>query len=314
MKDNSFSAAADKFFDAQISEWKLAHDNFEALKGVESREIEVDGTVVRVQFNPARIVSSGAKVDAETIKKRKCFLCAENRPAEQRELPWGDNYLILVNPFPIFPRHLTIPDRRHTDQKIEGRIADMVSLAADLKGYTVFYNGPKCGASAPDHMHFQAGNSDFLPLSGMLETADLQPLIVEPDGEAVLSVALNLPMNMFVIDATDADAAQRLFDRLTSAMTVNEDDTEPMMNVLCYVAEEGEARVVIIPRKRHRPSFYGTEGEGCMLISPASVDLGGVFITPREADFKRIDSTIINKIYEELCLNNDEISEIIDRL
>ena len=314
MAEKVTSQLVDAFLLEQLAEWEQARNNFAALSGVKVKELDVDGMKIKVQFNPARIVSSAAKVDAKSLKERKCFLCAANRPAVQRGIDWGEKYTILINPFPIFPRHLTIPDINHVDQLIHGRIADMVSLAADLKGYTVFYNGPKCGASAPDHMHFQAGNSDFLTIGKTLEEAELVPLQVMDDGEAVLSVAQDLPLNMFIIDTTDAHAAQDLFNKLYAAMPAPEGEKEPMMNILCYLTEDEEVRLVVIPRKRHRPSFYGTEGENSMLLSPASVDMGGVFITPLEKDFNRLDADLVRQVYEELCLNDDEMNDIIQKL
>lgn len=314
MAEKVTSQLVDAFLLEQLAEWEQARNNFAALSGVKVKELDVDGMKIKVQFNPARIVSSAAKVDAKSLKERKCFLCAANRPAVQRGIDWGEKYTILINPFPIFPRHLTIPDKNHVDQLIKGRIADMVSLAADLKGYTVFYNGPKCGASAPDHMHFQAGNSDFLTIGKVLEDAELVPLQVVDDGEAVLSVVQDIPLNMFIIDTTDAHAAQDLFGRLYDAMTIQEGEKEPMMNILCYFTEDEEVRLVVIPRKRHRPSFYGTEGENSMLLSPASVDMGGVFITPLEKDFNRLDADLVRQVYEELCLNDDEMNDIIQKL
>ncbi|MGM9860312.1 MAG: DUF4922 domain-containing protein [Muribaculaceae bacterium] len=300
------SQQIDQFIASQIAEWPMAAGNFEALKGVKVKEVALPGWTVKVQFNPARIVSSSAKVDAKSLKERKCFLCKENRPEVQRGIDYG-KYTILINPFPIFPRHLTIPDRSHTDQLISGRIADMMTLAAQLDEYTVFYNGPRCGASAPDHMHFQAGNSDFLTLGEALESADLKT--VATDGDAVLAVVDSLPLKVFVIDATDPAAGERLFDRLYRAIPVPEGEKEPMMNLLCFATPAG-VRLVVIPRKRHRPSFYGTEGEGTMLLSPASVDMGGVFITPLEKDFNALDADKILQVLEELCLNASEIIEI----
>ena len=290
----------DTFINAQLAEWPLAAANFKALENVEVKEIDMPGMPMKVQFNPARIVSSGAKVDAASLKARKCFLCDANRPSEQRGIAWGGRYTILVNPFPIFPRHLTIPDNSHTLQLIKGRIADMARLVSELSGYTVFYNGPKCGASAPDHMHFQAGNSDFLTIGDAVENAELQT-IAEADG-AILSLAAGLPLNVFVIDSTSAESAEIIFDRLYEALPVGEGDTEPMMNVLCYATAAG-VRTLVVPRKKHRPSFYGTEGSECMLLSPASVDMGGVFITPRREDFERLDSDIIRRVFDELCLS-----------
>lgn len=311
MAEKVTSAQINDFINAQIAEWPTAAGNFEALKGVKVKEVALPGWTVKVQFNPARIVSSAAKVDAKSLKERKCFLCAQNRPDVQRGISWGDKYTILINPFPIFPRHLTIPDDGHVDQLIEGRIADMMRLAQQLDEYTVFYNGPRCGASAPDHMHFQAGNSDFLTLGEALEAAELKT--VATDGDSVLALVDTLPLKVFVIDADTPEAGQRLFSRLYAAIPVPEGEREPMMNLLCYATAAG-VRLVVIPRKRHRPSFYGTEGEGTMLLSPASVDMGGVFITPLEKDFNALDADKICQVLDELCLSEDEINQIAQNI
>ncbi len=294
------------FFETQLAAWPMAAANFEALGGVKVKELDVNGMPFKVQFNPARMASSGAKVDAASLKARPCFLCEKNRPEVQIGIEWNDRYTILVNPFPIFHRHLTIPDTSHTDQLIAGRIADMMGLAAELNGYTVFYNGPRCGASAPDHMHFQAGNSDFLTIAPAIENAELKTIAA--DGDATLSLVDTLPVKVFVIDAADHSAGERLFGRLLEAMPVPEGEREPMLNLLCYSPPAGE-RLVVIPRKRHRPACYGTDN-GCMLISPASVDVGGVFIPPRPEDFERMDQAAIASILDEVCLTAEEIGEI----
>lgn len=307
------TAQADKLIAEQLTEWPTAADNYNALAGVKVKDVDVDGMHIKVQFNPARIVSSSAKIDAKSLKARKCFLCGANRPEVQRGIEWGPDgkYIVLINPFPIFPRHLTIPDQSHVDQLIADRVEDMMDLASDLDGYTVFYNGPKCGASAPDHMHFQAGNSEFLTIDENLSGANLQT--VAEDNGAVLAVVDDIPMRVFVIDATDHKAGARLFGRLYKAMPVPEGEKEPMLNLLCYTTPEG-VRLVVIPRKRHRPSFYGTEGDGCMLLSPASVDMGGVFITPLEKDFNKLDADIIRNIFDELCLSRAEIDAIAEKI
>ena len=307
------SQQINRFLEEQLAVWPMAADNFKALGGVKVKDLDVDGMKIKVQFNPARIVSSSAKVDAKSLKERKCFLCAENRPEIQTGIEWGEDgkYIILINPFPIFPRHLTIPDQRHVDQLIVDRIKDMMDLAAELDEYTVFYNGPKCGASAPDHMHFQAGNSDFLTIGEALENAE-HKVIVEEDG-ATLALVDSLPLNVFVIDATDHKTGARLFGRLYNALPVPKGEKEPMMNLLCFTTPAG-VRLVVIPRKRHRPSFYGMETEEQMLISPASVDMGGVFITPLEKDYNRVDADVIRKIFDELCLSNEEIEHIASEI
>lgn len=293
------------FITAQRAEWPLATRNFDALEGVEVRSIAMPGMDIKVQFNPARIVSSGAKVDARSLAERPCFLCEKNRPAEQRGIDWR-GYTVLVNPFPIFPRHLTIPAVVHTPQRIQGRVADMLALAAELPGYTVFYNGPRCGASAPDHMHFQAGNSDFLPIWQALDAAPLRT--VADDGAGTrLSVCTALPVNVFVVDAATPEAGERMFDRLYRVLPEGEE--EPMMNLLA-----AGSRLVVVPRKRHRPSFYGTEGEGCMLLSPASVDMGGAFITPRREDFDRLDAQLLARVFDELCLDTEQIEVISNKV
>ena len=298
------SSQVNEFIKAQIVEWPIAAGNFAALTNVKIKEFDVDGMRIKVQFNPARIVSSAAKVDADSLKTRKCFLCAENRPEEQRRLPWkGDEYSILINPYPIFPRHLTISSNNHRDQLIKGRMADMIRLASELDEYTVFYNGPKCGASAPDHMHFQAGNSDFLTLAENLEAVE-HNVLAQIEG-STLSFVDKYPMKMFVIDAINPDHGEMLFNRLYAALPLPVGESEPMMNILAYSAPFG-VRIVVIPRKRHRPSFYGMEGDGCMVLSPASVDMGGVFITPRQQDFERIDKNLVRRVYKELCLSQKE--------
>lgn len=303
----SLSDKVDRLFEEQLAEWPLAAANYKALDNVELKEFELSGMPIKAQFNPARAVSSSAKVDAASVKARKCFLCEENRPAKQRGIIWQDKYVILVNPYPIFRRHLTIPDLTHTDQRIDGRIADMMRLAYELEGYTVFYNGPRCGASAPDHMHFQAGNSDFLTISEALEHTELKEIAT--DGESTLSLADKLPIRVFVIDAANPEEGQSLFSRLYKALPVPEGEAEPMMNILAFATPAG-VRLVVIPRKRHRPSFYGTEGDDCMLLSPASVDMGGVFITPRPQDFARLDAATVLRVLNELCLSETEINNI----
>ncbi len=187
----------------------------------------------------------------------------------------------------------------------------MLRLASELEGYTVFYNGPRCGASAPDHMHFQAGNSDFLTISESLDGACLRP--VASDGDSTLSVCASPALSVFVIDSTTPEAGQRMFGRLSAALPLPEGEDEPMLNMLAYAAAGG-TRLVVVPRKRHRPSFYGTEGEGCMLLSPASVDMGGAFITPRREDFGRLDADVLMQVFDELCLDSEEILNIANNV
>lgn len=285
---------AEKFLSRQLETWTTARDNYAALGDVAVRELPCG---IRVQFNPARMVSTGAKMDADTLKTRKCFLCRSNRPIQQTCIDCGD-YEFLVNPFPIFPRHFTIPTKTHTDQGLRGRIADMARFARELPGYTVFYNGPHCGASAPDHAHFQAGNSDFLPI---------WDAIGDFPCDAATALGVFGEMGVIAFKSTDISLIGKFFERLCGMLPPDTD--EPMLNALMR-SDGDEFTMVVIPRKRHRPSFYGT-GEGQMVVSPASVDLGGVFITPRKEDFDTIDCTTVAKIIDELCYSPSEVQAIV---
>ena len=299
------------FLARQIEVWDTARDNYSALGNVKVKEFELGRAAVKVQFNPARIVSSAAKVDTKSIKERKCFLCADNRPAVQEGLEWGD-YTILVNPFPIFPKHLTIPANEHVPQLIRGRISDMMRLAETLEGYVVFYNGPKCGASAPDHMHFQAGNEGFMPVSGWLKDAVKTGIIHSGDARLCV-VESGMPQSCFVIEASSVKGGSCVFDALYSALDIPEGESEPMLNILCVYCK-GVWNLLVFPRKKHRPDCYFKEGDGNILISPASVDMGGVFITPLEKDFNKITAADIQGIYDEVCLSKEEVNLIAAKI
>lgn len=296
------------FITSQLERWETARNNYEALKGVKVKEIDLNGTLYKVQFNPARIVSSGAKVDPKAISQRKCFLCAQNRPEVQEGIAWGGHYDILVNPFPIFPRHLTIPDSAHVDQRIKGRILAMMELAAKLPDFTIFYNGPKCGASAPDHAHFQAGNKGFMPIEEQVKQKRMT--LLDQQGEATLSLMDDAPRTTLVIHTKVLADGVTLFDRLYNRLPMKADDTEPMMNVLAMYDASTGWTVCIFPRIKHRPDCYYAEGDERLLSSPASVDLGGVFILPIEEDFNKINASLLASILEEICLSGEAIKQL----
>lgn len=287
----------------QLATWETARANYAALAGVRVKELDVDGTPYKVQFNPARIVSSAARVDAKSISERKCFLCSGNLPPEQKGIPFGGHYRILVNPFPIFPRHLTIPDTEHVPQRIASRFPDMLDLARLLTDYTVFYNGPHCGASAPDHAHFQAGNRGFLPIEKTWRTQVAGK--VTDYGQAILWQLDDAPRTTLVIESAEKEDAEKLFSLLYRSLPVKPGEEEPMMNVLARY-EVDRWTVFVFPRRKHRPDCYNAEGEANLLISPASVDLGGVFITPVEKDFQKITAEDVKRILGEVCLSADE--------
>ncbi|MGN0214636.1 MAG: DUF4922 domain-containing protein [Muribaculaceae bacterium] len=301
----------EEFFTAQLAEWQMAADSFAALKQVKMKTVKVGNATFKAQFNPARIHSSAAKVDAASLKARKCFLCDVNRPAEQHSLQWDENYKILVNPYPIFPKHLTVPSCCHTAQSINGRITHMMELAQVLDNYEVFYNGPHCGASAPDHMHFQAGNKGFMTWLDDLKFAVLEQVCCKAD--ATMSIVDGLARASVVIKATTIEGGVSLFEQLLACLPVIDGESEPMLNVLCSFGS-GEWTITVFPRKKHRPSCYGTDGDDKILISPASVDMGGVLALPLEKDFEKIGEKEIKTIFNEVCYSADEISSMLQKL
>lgn len=300
----------EKLIQNQISEWPLAAQNFDALAKVQSKDIDVRGIRYRAQFNPARITSSAAKVDTKSIQERKCFLCSANRPKEQMGIRHGE-YEILINPFPIFPRHLTIPDVSHVDQVISGRVGDMLEFAELLSDYVIFYNGPKCGASAPDHMHFQAGNKGFLGIEKDVE--ELGKELIFTHKSASVYVLDDSPRNALIFKSNDISDLEEAFNKVYELLPLHEDDIEPMMNILAWFAN-GEWILAVLPRVKHRPSCFFAETDAKMTISPASVDLGGVFITPIESDFNRIDSSKIDEILSEVSMSKAELLEYLTPL
>jgi len=298
-KEMKLNTQIKNLFNSQIGDWGLARTNFEGLKTVQTKSFSFGDFDVKVQFNPARIVSSGAKVDAKTIAERKCFLCAENRPAEQREIEFG-NYEILVNPFPIFPEHFTIPRKEHVDQQILPYFADMLELARAMDDYLIFYNGPKCGASAPDHLHFQAGTKDFLPLVNdykRLKNTHTN-LLVTTEKMQLLQMK-NYLRTVYCIESVDIESAKDAFENLSLTLSKGE-GTEPMMNVICFY-ENNKWFIFILPRKAFRPWQYTAEGDKQLLVSPATVEMCGIFITPVEAHFDRITKKDIESIFEQIA-------------
>jgi ATP adenylyltransferase/5',5'''-P-1,P-4-tetraphosphate phosphorylase II len=283
---------------SQIEDWELARTNFAGLKTVQTKSFSFGDFDVKVQFNPARIVSSGAKVDAKTIAERKCFLCAENRPAEQDGIVFGD-YEILVNPFPIFPEHFTIPRKEHVDQQILPYFADMLELAKAMDDYLLFYNGSKCGASAPDHMHFQAGTKDFLPLVNDYKRlkATHTDLLVTTEKMQLFQMK-NYMRTVYCIESNDVESAKDAFEKLYFHFQ-GEKNIEPLMNIVCLF-ENNKWYVFVLPRKAFRPWQYTAEGDKQLLVSPATVEMCGIFITPIEAHFERITKEDVESILEQV--------------
>ncbi|MCI0523325.1 MAG: DUF4922 domain-containing protein [Bacteroidales bacterium] len=306
---SDYSARVGELFNEQLKEWGLARDNYLQLNNVVTRKFSYPLFDLFVQFNPGRITSSAAKVDTRSIEARPCFLCEKNRPAQQRGVEYEDDYIILVNPFPIFRQHLTIVSEWHIDQRIAPNFMTMLDLARSLPEYSVFYNGPQCGASAPDHLHFQAGNRGFMPVESDFGKKALCRIQAVNDGIELWSWE-EYRRGILTLKGTDKDALTGAFEKFYVRFELMQRDRpEPMLNIITYYSE-GNWIIHIIPRKLHRPSCFFAEGNEKIVLSPASVDMGGVLITPREEDYLKITSGDINDILDEVCLSEDEIESL----
>lgn len=308
-----FSDRINDLFSSQLRDWELARVNYGQLAGVSTRKINFGSFDVFIQFNPGRIRSSAAKVDARSIEERPCFLCELNRPAEQKGVSFEGGLTILVNPYPIFERHLTIASELHKDQRIASNLLLMLSLAEALPTYTIFYNGPQCGASAPDHFHFQAGSRGFIPIENDFISGKHTRLISGSEGKEIW-LWTGYKRGIITLSGSDrgvlADCFGRLLDKLSDAGSGTD---EPMLNILAAYQQQGWV-LHILPRKKHRPSQFYLEGREQILISPAAVDLGGVIITPREEDFNRITQADLEDIFAQVCYDEEELSCIINAI
>ena len=295
------SADAVRFLEEQLEEWPLARHNYEGLAHVRSRKINMRGGYLRVQYNPARIRSTAAEVDKESIQKRPCFLCEANQPPEQRRLPFGDNYWLMVNPYPIFPRHFTIASRWHAPQSIFYRYTEMLQMAQSLDEFVIFYNGPRCGASAPDHAHFQAGNKGFLPVEKQWREKCWR--LSKPNRELQRYMAYLYYITMEVWETSNIETAREVFENFYYSEMKENRSEEPMMNLLVwYDKKEGKWCTACFLRRSHRPKCYYAEGDDKLLVSPAAVDFGGVIVLPRLEDYRKITATHIRHMMKEIEL------------
>lgn len=270
----------DLLFSSQREEWKLLNDNCEQMSNIEMKTLAWESDVeIILQYNPSRFISASAKVDEKSIKERKCFLCAENRPQEQKGISFLDKYMILCNPYPILHNHLTIPLHSHVPQLIGKKMNDMLSLVELLPNYIIFYNGPKCGASAPDHFHLQAGLKNEILLKS----------------ENWLRSCLRIESE------TKDEAEDRFNDVYNYLKTHQQHEDEPMMNIISFM--ENEKYIIhVFPRKLHRPWQFFAEGKDKLLISPGALDMAGMFITPRKEDFDKINREDIEDIYSQVSM------------
>ena len=299
-----------RFFESELKTWPDAAARYQALaEQVQMRDLPLGGDIrLRVQFNPSRIVSTGASIDAATLERRPCFLCSENRPAQQHALRAVRGMSLLVNPFPILPRHFTLPSLRHEPQRLGEHFLTMQRLAWNMPSLMVFYNGPLCGASCPDHLHLQVGSRGVAPLE-----ADWARYASRLYPDRACQLLADYACPVFVLRSASPAAGVEPFRRLEAALPIHEGETEPRMNVVCW-RQENELVTLVFPRKKHRPDCYSApEGER-LLVSPGALDMCGLLITPRQEDFQRLTPERAAAILREVTMSPEELQPILETL
>ncbi len=308
------SARARALVAHQRAQWSVASNNYASLSRVDTRTFRFGGTTILCQHNPERIRSSDAKTDGASIAARPCFLCVDNRPIEQSVIPFGRGYAVLCNPFPIFPEHLTLPSHLHKDQRISGKIPVFLNALKGFSDFVVFYNGPATGASAPDHFHFQAGSKGVLPLEGELEQlpgAVTLPLC-ETDATQIFT-AENALRRMLVFRGSNPAGLARTLRRTIGLLPKPSQGSEPMLNLLGWHNAKGYT-VVLFPRSVQRPYQYFATGDDRLLVSPATVELGGLVVLPRKEDFLKITNEDLRSIFEQVTLNGVDFTQLTQRI
>lgn len=312
----------DNFIDRQLSAWPEVKARFDGLSEVSTRHIKVGGLDVTLQHNPARIASATAKTDAASLKKRACFLCVENEPAEQQRFALttssGGEYYVQINPFPIFPKHIVIPSREHTPQSIRGRFEDMLDLADEYQSHTFFYNGPQCGASAPDHHHFQACPRGLMPLECAVEAAlegqsDVRlDHILNEDGAVLLRCGC-FTRGIYVLSAPTSEAMSRLFYHILECAPLKPEDDEPRFNLFAYRTTDA-FRVIVILRDKHLSHHYFSDGPDQLTMSLGCADMTGFVIVSVPDDYAKLTPELLGEMLDEVSISEEDEALFLARL
>lgn len=300
-----WSIAIKKFFEDQKIEWPLLKSNYESLSNVTYRNVVIDGITITLQNNPNRIISTSADVSTSHINSRPCFLCLNNLPLEQKGLEYGKYYLVLCNPYPIFEEHFTIVHRKHIPQNITNNFDDFLDIAQKLGfRYSVFYNGPKCGASAPDHLHFQAAINGTIPIENNIEQIKNSKNRLITDKVEITFIENFLRYGFLFESKSKGDLNETFRILIRSFKNISTPNEEPMINIISSYSEE-MWHVFIFPRKQHRPKQYFENGNKKIIVSPAAIDMGGMIILPRKEDYEKINSNDLIDIYSQVTITKE---------
>lgn len=308
--DTEKSQALSRLFYQQTQDFPLARDNYRALAQAVCKEIPLDGFCIRVQYNPARIISTNAKTDATSLRSRKCFLCPSGMPETQQGMAYGDRYHIYINPYPIFRQHFTVPSNEHLPQRIAHRFEDMLDIATDFPEHVVFYNGPASGASAPDHFHFQLVSRGEMPIEADAANERLRQ-VVRTGEDYTIAILRDYLREVFILESASKARLRVLFDALQRFVGITVPyEAEPQFNLFAWQAE-GCLRVCLFPRRRWRPRQFFEEGEGQIMFSPGCADMAGLIIAPRQRDFERYDAALLADLFQQVSITPEEREQIV---
>lgn len=297
----------------QMQGFQLAKQNFEGLKEVVHQDVLCNDFSIRLQYNPARMISTNAKTDKATLDSRPCFLCTKNLPIGQSGIAYGEKYHIFVNPYPIFEPHFTVPSNDHTPQRIDGHFKDLLNLAFDFQEYTAFYNGASCGASLPTHFHFQLVPRHIMPVEKDANDEQLKKKIVQGEEAQIFSLK-NYLRTVFILQSSCIEQSFKAFQAIQEIIgqaTPFED--EPKMNILAWYEDE-QWTIAIFPRKQQRPLQFFAEGEEKILFSPGCVDMAGVIVAPRKEDYDRYSAPLLTDLFSQITITAESEKYIIDKL
>ncbi len=309
----------------QKETWQLASKNYSALRNTSIKTIYFDAMRINAQYNPGRVTSTTAKTDSETIKNRSCFLCIKNLPEEQKGILFENDLIVLVNPYPVFPEHLTIVSKEHIPQLIKDYFGAFLKLCKEISPrFTLLYNGPECGASAPDHLHFQAGTRSFMPIEDDFHSLKNEYGKILFDSDDLCVAAVDDSLRRFIsIESNSIEIMEKTFNKIytlyleiifSHSNIRLHSETEAPMNIISSYEVEFGWRVIIFLREKHRSSHYYRKGEDKIVVSPAAIDIGGVVVTPLQKDFYAIDESLLTEIFNEVCLDKNKFEILIDRL
>lgn len=300
-------------YDRQLLDFELARKNYAELQNVVYRTISCNGFSIELQHNPTRMISTNAKIDQNTLQSRPCFLCEAHKPQDQKGLAYNDRYHIFVNPYPIFDHHFTVPATEHVPQLIDNRFDDLLKLAFDFQSNTVFYNGPDCGASAPDHFHFQMIPRHRMPLEKDVNAPQLRHCIIQRERYSV-SLLQNYLREVFILQSADPKLLLELFEQIK--MIIGEAtpyEQEPMMNLLAWF-DHSRWTICIFPRKLRRPWQFFAEDDHKILFSPGCVDMAGTIISPRQGDFNHYSAELLADLFRQVTITPESREHIIHKL